>query len=214
MSQDRMEATKPKSIFAGIGNTVAQAEQTVVQTQTLSRKTRVINGANERYFDNLVGKEVGYVRKKLKDQFNIAGDALAFINGKQVGDEFIIEEGHALEFGKEAGQKGGAGNLDVSSHGSVYLHLFNGGVSFSVEDRGHGPSIVVEQSYFGNMNTSLTVHTDKESLKRLGEMFLQAANGEYSKEYCHKVSPVQSDPTEGSSSGKRPDSDNDLNGVF
>jgi hypothetical protein len=69
-------------------------------------KIRVVHGANESYFDNLSGKTVGSVRKNLREVFNIPGDAEAKINGKTVGDDFILEAGSNLEFLKSAGEKG------------------------------------------------------------------------------------------------------------
>jgi len=104
--QERMEI--PKSVFSALGGGTgtAQAEQTVQQTQALSSKIRVISGANQKYIDNLVGKDVGYVRKRLKEQFNIAGDAVAFVSGKEVSDDFILESGQSLQFMREAGDKG------------------------------------------------------------------------------------------------------------
>jgi len=107
MSQERMEASKPKSVFGGLGVGTANAEQAVVKTQALSNKVRVVHGANERYFDNLAGKDVGYVRKALREDFGIPGDAVAQVNGKQVTDEFILEANTLVEFSKEAGTKGG-----------------------------------------------------------------------------------------------------------
>ena len=59
--------------------------------------------------------------------------------------------------------------------GSVYFHISNSGVTFRVVDEGLGPTIVVSGSSFGNMESSLKLHTDTDSLKKLGEMFLAAA---------------------------------------
>lgn len=69
-------------------------------------KIRVVSGANEAYFDNLAGKSVGSVRKSLREVFNIPGDAEAVVDGKTVGDDFILASSSAIEFVKEAGEKG------------------------------------------------------------------------------------------------------------
>jgi hypothetical protein len=67
----------------------------------------------------------------------------------------------------------------------VYFHINNGGTTFSVQDEGFGPTIVVNQSHFGAADTTMKLHTTKESLKTLGEMFIKAAEKEYSEQYCH-----------------------------
>jgi hypothetical protein len=69
-------------------------------------KVRVIHGANEEYFPSLTGKEVGSVRKSLRDVFNLPSDAVAYVDGKQVNDAFVLGAGQTLEFQKEAGTKG------------------------------------------------------------------------------------------------------------
>lgn len=68
--------------------------------------------------------------------------------------------------------------LDVK--GEVYLHISNSGVKFRVLDVGHGPTVRVTSSAFGNMLSTLDIHTDPESLAVLGKMFTDAANATYS----------------------------------
>lgn len=68
--------------------------------------------------------------------------------------------------------------LDVK--GEVYLHISNSGVTFRVIDVGHGPTVRVSASSFGNMLSTLDIHTDPESLAALGKMFTDAANATYS----------------------------------
>lgn len=73
--------------------------------------------------------------------------------------------------------------------GSVYFHISNSGVTFQVIDEGYGPTIVVRGGSFGNMNNSFKLHTDADSLKILGEMFIAAAkHGNFSEEYVCKAS--------------------------
>lgn len=71
--------------------------------------------------------------------------------------------------------------LDV--RGDVYLHISNSGVRFRVIDVGHGPTVRVTSSSFGNMASTMDIHTDRESLAALGKMFTDAASGEYSDTY-------------------------------
>lgn len=73
-------------------------------------KVRVVHGANEGYFE-LAGKNVGQVKKSLRDVFNIPSDAEASIAGNSVGDDYILESGQSLEFCKETGTKGGKGQI-------------------------------------------------------------------------------------------------------
>lgn len=68
---------------------------------------------------------------------------------------------------------------------STYLHLSNSGITFSVCDRGHGPQIEISQSTFGNLQCNLATLTNTDSLKKLGEMFIEASQQNYSKEYIH-----------------------------
>jgi|SRR5690606_16804625 len=66
---------------------------------------------------------------------------------------------------------------------STYLHLSNSGITFSVCDRGHGPQIEINQSTFGNLQNKTVVCTNKDSLRKIGKMFIEASEQEYSKEY-------------------------------
>jgi hypothetical protein len=81
------------------------------------------------------------------------------------------------------------GTLDV--RGEVYLHISNSGVTFRVIDLGHGPTVRVTLSSFGNMASTLDIHTDRESLAMLGKMFTDAATGVYSGHYVCKASALK-----------------------
>lgn len=110
MSQDRLDKDVATPATSTTGNAIYQApdiEATLTRATKAVSKVRVVHGANEQYFDNLEGKTVGTVRKSLREVFNIPGDADALINGKTVGDDFVLEGGQNLEFVKEAGVKGG-----------------------------------------------------------------------------------------------------------
>ena len=106
MTQERMQPEQEKN------TTVSNLPQAPDITSTLARvhkatdKVRVIHGSNEQYFDNLLGKTVGSVRKSLREVFNIPGDAHATVDGKQVNDDFVLAAGQNLEFSKELGDKG------------------------------------------------------------------------------------------------------------
>lgn len=107
MSQERIDSNNDSKKMSSTNDySLPNIETTLVKAKTNLNKVRVVNGANERYFDNLQGKTVGSVRKSLRELFNIPGDALALISGKEVGDDFILEGGMNLEFLKESGVKG------------------------------------------------------------------------------------------------------------
>lgn len=107
MAQERMEPESTGSkAYEGYGNIMPSIDDTFSRASNTLNKIRVVNGANEQYFDNLNGKTVGSVRKSLREVFNIPGDASALVGGKEVGDDFILEGGQSLEFIKESGVKG------------------------------------------------------------------------------------------------------------
>ena len=106
MSQERMDAESSKPVTSSADYQAPDIEATLSRAKSSLSKIRVVNGANEQYFDSLEGKTVGSVRKSLREVFNIPGDASALISGKEVGDDFILEGGMNLEFVKEAGVKG------------------------------------------------------------------------------------------------------------
>lgn len=63
--------------------------------------------------------------------------------------------------------------------GSVYLHIDNGGVYFSVLDTGSGPAVQVSASHFGHPTAQTKVMLDRYGLKALAELFTRAAVHEY-----------------------------------
>lgn len=79
--------------------------------------------------------------------------------------------------------------------GSVYLHIGNGGVVFSVKDRGRGPQIEIESAHFGNNVNVQTISVSPNELVALGRLFNYAATKhDYSKTYCHAASVENSNP--------------------
>lgn len=107
MSQERMLNNDLPVTTVAQGYKPPSIERSLSRASEALNKIRVIHGANEQYFDNLQGKNVGAVRKSLRDVFNIPGDAVALVSGKEVGDDFILEGNVQLEFTKTAGVKGG-----------------------------------------------------------------------------------------------------------
>lgn len=67
---------------------------------------RVVSGANQDYYSNLVGKKVSQVRKTLKEVYNISDAAEAYVNGEPASEERVLADGQQLEFLRAAGMKG------------------------------------------------------------------------------------------------------------
>lgn len=101
--QERME--KPSEQKA-VGFQAPNVEGSLHAARQAANRILVIHGANSQYFDNLVGKTVGSIKKSLRDVFNLAGDSPAQVGNKEVGDDYVMIGGQTLEFGKEAGVKG------------------------------------------------------------------------------------------------------------
>lgn len=65
---------------------------------------RVVCGANEQAMD--AGQTVAQARENFKEILNIPDGAKAIVNGDEVGEDYILNEGDSLEFIKSAGGKG------------------------------------------------------------------------------------------------------------
>ncbi len=72
--------------------------------------------------------------------------------------------------------------------GSVGMHISNSGASISIIDEGFGPTIEINTSAFGNIDTTTKIITDKQSLLALAKLFMKASDFEFSKDYCEKAS--------------------------
>lgn len=107
MSQERMnnDENRVKTPALGAAMPTPGISHVLTRTQKALDKVRVVHGANTKHFD-LSGKTVGSVRKSLREAFNIPSEAEALVDGKSVGDDFILQGGQNLEFNKEAGIKG------------------------------------------------------------------------------------------------------------
>jgi hypothetical protein len=54
---------------------------------------------------SIVGKTVSWLRKYLGETFKIPPEATVFVDGKQVPEDFILEQGQILEFSDEGGEE-------------------------------------------------------------------------------------------------------------
>lgn len=108
MPQDRMQSNDSRQTTPRAGSSIPMPNVSNVMARANRSldKVRVSHGANEQYFDGISGKAVGQVRKSLREVFNIPGDAEAVVDGKTVGDDFVLQSGQHLEFSKSAGVKG------------------------------------------------------------------------------------------------------------
>ena len=68
--------------------------------------------------------------------------------------------------------------------GKVYAHIYNGGVTFSIVDE-HGPTLVINSSYFGNNEVTQKVMLTKQVFKELADLFAEFKDYKFSEDYCH-----------------------------
>lgn len=68
-------------------------------------RVKVIHGANDDTFENLVGVSVASVQASLVDAFNVPADAVAFVNGQSVDASYRLLDNDTLEFVKQQGRK-------------------------------------------------------------------------------------------------------------
>jgi hypothetical protein len=70
---------------------------------------------------------------------------------------------------------------EIETTGSVYFHIGNGGVTFSVQRRpeGHGPHLCISGDSHGTKMTGVDLETTPDGLRILGLEILVAANQEY-----------------------------------
>lgn len=67
---------------------------------------QVIHGANEMFYD-LEGLSVTEIREITKDALNLPFNIDAYINGNQIGGDYVLNENENLEFVRARGMKGG-----------------------------------------------------------------------------------------------------------
>lgn len=58
---------------------------------------------------NIAGRSVGEVRAALKQALNIGPQAVAVVDGREILESHILQEGEILEFVRLAGEKGSGG---------------------------------------------------------------------------------------------------------
>ena len=95
--------TEETKVPSSIGQEIPSAAGALAKME--AAEVKVIHGACDGSF-NVSGSKVSAVRASLVDAFNIPGDALAFVNGEQVDENHVLEQGQVLEFVKQAGVKG------------------------------------------------------------------------------------------------------------
>lgn len=107
MSQEQKKAGGFSKAPKSVANAASEENQLPDVQSTIDNlgKVKVIHGANDDEF-GIAGATVQQVRANLVDAFNIPGDALAFVDGEQVDQNHILQEGQVLEFVKAAGVKG------------------------------------------------------------------------------------------------------------
>lgn len=80
-------------------------------------------------------------------------------------------------------------NTDGEVVVSGYFHINNGGAGIRViSSPRFGPIVEVKSSHFGNNVHFMQLLVDVDSLRKLGEMFLEAADAEYSDPYVDHTS--------------------------
>lgn len=94
------ESSVPKDQSAASAPSAKDALEKLEKAQV-----KVIHGATDKSFD-VVGSKISAVRASLVDAFNIPGDALAFVDGEKVDENYILQANQTLEFVKQAGVKG------------------------------------------------------------------------------------------------------------
>lgn len=91
------------SNVTGFSNAVVTGSSDL--SQLAQSLVKVIHGTADGMYP-LVNHTVAAVRSTFAQTHNIPSDAVAFVNGIKVGEDFIITENATLEFIKQAGKKG------------------------------------------------------------------------------------------------------------
>lgn len=105
MQEQRKQTGKENKGSTNEFKPLAEAPSAANVLKAMEGKVKVIHGANDEEFE-LVGQKVSAVRASLVDAFNIPADALALVNGDQVGNDYQLKQNDVLEFIKAAGVKG------------------------------------------------------------------------------------------------------------
>lgn len=74
-------------------------------TNLATNLVKVIHGSADGAFP-VAGHTVSAARATFAQSYNIPSDAVAFVNGVKVGEDYILNPNESLEFVKQAGRKG------------------------------------------------------------------------------------------------------------
>lgn len=64
--------------------------------------------------------------------------------------------------------------------GSVYLHIGNGGVMFTVTNSWQGPKLLISSRHYGNNSHTQEIMMDKAGIDALSDLFAKAKETEFS----------------------------------
>lgn len=71
----------------------------------------------------------------------------------------------------------------------IHLHISNCGVTFEIQDSGHGPEIHIRTSAFGNLENELVVNTTVGGLIEIQNVIRIALHHQFSPDYSNAVIP-------------------------
>lgn len=97
------EFTMSDVLSTGFANSVVEAQGAL--SALASNLVKVIHGTADGSYP-LGGHTVSAARSTFAQTHNIPSDAVAFVNGIQVGEDHILNANESLEFIKAAGVKG------------------------------------------------------------------------------------------------------------
>lgn len=86
----------------------------------------VFNGVNKNTL-NLAGKTATQAALVCSELMNVDDESIMKVNGTEVTGDYVIQDGDMVEFVKEAGTKGAAGDTVVVQSGINKVHVTIGG---------------------------------------------------------------------------------------
>ena len=98
----RTERTRPETFATG---PEPFSDDFGTGTATATGRVDVIHGVYAHSLP-LAGMSVAMARVELEDRLNIAPEAVAVVDGVEVGEEELLREGQVLNFVSPAGEKG------------------------------------------------------------------------------------------------------------
>lgn len=91
--------------FANTGFSNVNTEANESLASLSQQLVKVIHGSADGSFP-VAGHTVASARATFAATYNIPADAIAFVNGSKVGEDYILNPNESLEFIKQAGRKG------------------------------------------------------------------------------------------------------------